>query len=271
MRIAGASRRAATAGARVRFSGRAPPPDDPPPYGNGAGDRIVTRIDGKTAYLVAGAGTRYFTGSVLPSGHTIRRITPRLCRSSAKVKSSGFDFERTRPPGVLPSRQPDFRRPPCIATASAGTAPRRQSRTPRARREPAQTCPAGMRTSPTPGALRSIDKRTKTAALADQMNAGNDGPGVALQVSAAAHQLAFLSTAASNGATASARPSKRWVASNRSMRHDDRRHSCQLSWRIGTSGGIGMATAESAERFQQAYAAPRMSTATSRRSGPPHC
>ena len=29
------------------------------------------------------------------------------------------------------------------------------------------------------------------------MNAGNDGPGVALQVSAAAHQLAFLSTAAS--------------------------------------------------------------------------
>jgi len=53
----------------------ATPPADPPSYGNSAGDRIVPRIDGKTAYLVAGAGTRYFTGSKLPSGHTIRRIT----------------------------------------------------------------------------------------------------------------------------------------------------------------------------------------------------
>lgn len=44
----------------------------------------------------------------------------------------------------------------------------------------------------------ALDRQaTKTAALADQMNSGNDGPGVALQVSAAAHQLAFLSTAAS--------------------------------------------------------------------------
>jgi hypothetical protein len=43
----------------------------------------------------------------------------------------------------------------------------------------------------------ALDRQaTKTSALADQMNAGNDGPGVALQVSAAAHQLAFLSTAA---------------------------------------------------------------------------
>ena len=44
----------------------------------------------------------------------------------------------------------------------------------------------------------ALDRQaTKTAALAEQMNAGNDGPGMALQVSAAAHQLAFLSTAAS--------------------------------------------------------------------------
>lgn len=44
----------------------------------------------------------------------------------------------------------------------------------------------------------ALDRQAnKTAALADQMNSGNDGPGVALQVSAAAHQLAFLSTAAS--------------------------------------------------------------------------
>lgn len=63
----------------------AAPPSDPPPYGNSAGDRIVTRIDGKTAYLVAGAGTRYFTGSKLPSGHTIRRIT----REAVQVERDG--------------------------------------------------------------------------------------------------------------------------------------------------------------------------------------
>ncbi len=61
------------------------PPADPPPYGNSAGDRIVTRIDGKTAYLVAGAGTRYFPGSKLPSGHTIRRIT----RAAVQVEREG--------------------------------------------------------------------------------------------------------------------------------------------------------------------------------------
>ena len=62
-----------------------PPPTDAPPYGNSAGDRIVTRIDGDTAYLVAGAGTRYFTGSKLPSGHTIRRIT----REAVQVERDG--------------------------------------------------------------------------------------------------------------------------------------------------------------------------------------
>lgn len=69
----------------------AAPPSDPPPYGNGTGDRIVTRIDGKTAYLVAGAGTRYFTGSKLPSGHVIRRIT----REAVQVERDGqFDWFR---------------------------------------------------------------------------------------------------------------------------------------------------------------------------------
>ncbi len=44
----------------------------------------------------------------------------------------------------------------------------------------------------------ALDRQaSKTTALADQMNSGNDGPGVALLVAAAAHQLAFLSTAAS--------------------------------------------------------------------------
>lgn len=37
----------------------------------------------------------------------------------------------------------------------------------------------------------------KTVALAESLTQGDNGPGVALQVSAASHQLAFLSTAAS--------------------------------------------------------------------------
>jgi type III secretion system YscD/HrpQ family protein len=70
----------------------AAPPTDPPPYGNSAGDRIVTRIDGKTAYLVAGAGTRYFTGSKLPSGHTIRRITPEAVQVERDGQIEWFRF-----------------------------------------------------------------------------------------------------------------------------------------------------------------------------------
>lgn len=37
----------------------------------------------------------------------------------------------------------------------------------------------------------------KTVAMANNLNHGDDSPGAALQVSAAAHQLSFLSTAAS--------------------------------------------------------------------------
>jgi hypothetical protein len=44
----------------------------------------------------------------------------------------------------------------------------------------------------------ALDRQAdKTVALAQHMNEGQDAPGAALQVSAAAHQLAFLSTAAS--------------------------------------------------------------------------
>jgi len=44
----------------------------------------------------------------------------------------------------------------------------------------------------------ALDRQADRAVtLAERMNAGDDSPGVALQVSAASHQLAFLSTAAS--------------------------------------------------------------------------
>lgn len=43
----------------------------------------------------------------------------------------------------------------------------------------------------------ALDRQAdKTAALAQQLAEGNDEPAAALQVSAAAHQLAFISTAA---------------------------------------------------------------------------
>jgi hypothetical protein len=48
----------------------------------------------------------------------------------------------------------------------------------------------------------ALDRQAdRTVHLAQQLNAGDDSPGTALQVSAAAHQLAFLSTAASTAAT----------------------------------------------------------------------
>ena len=44
----------------------------------------------------------------------------------------------------------------------------------------------------------ALDRQAdRTVNLAQELNAGNDSPGVALQVAAAAHQLSFLSTAAS--------------------------------------------------------------------------
>jgi hypothetical protein len=45
----------------------------------------------------------------------------------------------------------------------------------------------------------ALDRQAnRTVALAEQLSAGSDGPGQALQVSAAAQQLTFLCTAASN-------------------------------------------------------------------------
>jgi type III secretion system YscD/HrpQ family protein len=55
----------------------APPPEHVPPYEGAGANRITARIDDDTAYLAAAGGARYFVGSVLPDGHTVRRITPR--------------------------------------------------------------------------------------------------------------------------------------------------------------------------------------------------
>jgi hypothetical protein len=45
----------------------------------------------------------------------------------------------------------------------------------------------------------ALDRQAqRTVSLAEQLNHGNDGPGAAIQVAAAAQQLSFLSTAAAN-------------------------------------------------------------------------
>jgi hypothetical protein len=45
----------------------------------------------------------------------------------------------------------------------------------------------------------ALDRQAeKTVQLSQELNSGNDGPGAAMLISAAAHQLTFLSTAASS-------------------------------------------------------------------------
>jgi hypothetical protein len=45
----------------------------------------------------------------------------------------------------------------------------------------------------------ALDRQAeKTVRLSRDLNSGNDGPGAAMLISAAAHQLTFLSTAASS-------------------------------------------------------------------------
>jgi type III secretion system YscD/HrpQ family protein len=56
-------------------AGATPPPDHLPAYDSGTADQINARVDGETAYLATSGGARYFVGSVLPGGETVRQIT----------------------------------------------------------------------------------------------------------------------------------------------------------------------------------------------------
>ena len=73
--------RADVAGLRaLRFLPSAEPesaPVQPAIYRAPPGKRLTTVVDGKTAYIATEDGARYFPGSVLPSGHRIRKITAR--------------------------------------------------------------------------------------------------------------------------------------------------------------------------------------------------
>jgi len=51
------------------------PPAQPPFYEDEPAGHLTINVSGETAYLAAPNGVRYFAGSVLPSGYTVRRIT----------------------------------------------------------------------------------------------------------------------------------------------------------------------------------------------------
>lgn len=73
------------------------------------------------------------------------------------------------------------------APAAAPTAPTRQS-----------TRGASWYLQVAQASGNALDRQAdKTVALAENLNRGDSAPGAALQVSAASHELAFLSTAAS--------------------------------------------------------------------------
>ena len=63
----------------------AQPPARVPSYEAGRGERPSVQIDADTAYLSTISGSRYFVGSVLPSGHTVLRIT----RDAVQVERDG--------------------------------------------------------------------------------------------------------------------------------------------------------------------------------------
>jgi len=80
--------------AELSFSdaGAAVPPDHAPPYPGRSRERLSVRIDGETAYLATTSGARYFEGSVLPSGHTVRRITPNAVQVERDGRIEWFSF-----------------------------------------------------------------------------------------------------------------------------------------------------------------------------------
>jgi Inner membrane component of T3SS, cytoplasmic domain len=70
----------------------ADPPSDPPFYENAPAGHLTISVNEDTAYLSAHDGGRYFAGSVLPSGYTVRRITNRAVQVERDGQISWFRF-----------------------------------------------------------------------------------------------------------------------------------------------------------------------------------
>jgi type III secretion protein D len=70
----------------------AQPPARAPMYDAGRGERMFVRIDADTAYLATAGGSRYFVGSVLPTGHTVLRIVRDAVQVEREGQISWFRF-----------------------------------------------------------------------------------------------------------------------------------------------------------------------------------
>jgi type III secretion protein D len=68
------------------------PPDEAPLYESAPDDRLSIHVEGETAYLSSGDGGRYFVGSVLPNGYTVRRITSRAIEVDREGQISWLRF-----------------------------------------------------------------------------------------------------------------------------------------------------------------------------------
>lgn len=69
-----------------------PEPREPVVYRAPNGKRLTTIVNGDTAYLVTEDGARYFVGSVLPSGHRLRRITARGVQVDHENRIAWLEF-----------------------------------------------------------------------------------------------------------------------------------------------------------------------------------
>jgi pSer/pThr/pTyr-binding forkhead associated (FHA) protein len=72
--------------------GDAQPPERALSYDNRSGDRLSLQINGDTSYLASTGGSRYFPGSILPSGHTVLRIVGDTVQLERDGQISWFKF-----------------------------------------------------------------------------------------------------------------------------------------------------------------------------------
>jgi len=72
--------------------GDAQPPERALSYDNRSGDRLSLQINGDTSYLASSGGSRYFPGSILPSGHTVLRIVGDTVQLERDGQISWFKF-----------------------------------------------------------------------------------------------------------------------------------------------------------------------------------
>jgi hypothetical protein len=68
------------------------PPEHAPRFASTGVDHMAVNVNGSTGYLVADGGARYFVGSILPGGLTVRRITKEAVQVDRDGQISWYRF-----------------------------------------------------------------------------------------------------------------------------------------------------------------------------------